>query len=92
VSDVVVRGEVPTEIRRSVELWIGCVAGALEECEYRGKLAKAGFEDVDMEPTRVYTAESARDVLAGAGLSADAIAAVDGKFISAFVRARKPLP
>jgi len=92
VSDVVVRGEVPSEIRRSVELWIGCVAGALEECEYRAKLAKAGFEDIDMEPTRVYTAESARDFLAGAGLSAEAIAAVDGKFISAFVRARKPAP
>ena len=91
VSDVVVRGEVPSEIRRSVELWIGCVAGALEGSEYRAKLAKAGFQDVDLEPTRVYTAESARDVLAGAGLSAEAIASVDGKFISAFVRARKPL-
>jgi arsenite methyltransferase len=91
VSDVVVRGEVPSEIRRSVELWIGCVAGALEESEYRAKLAKAGFQDIDLEPTRVYTAESARDVLAGAGLSAEAIASVDGKFISAFVRARKPL-
>jgi len=92
VSDVVVRGEVPSEVRRSVELWIGCVAGALEESEYRGKLAKAGFEDIDVEPTRVYTAESARDFLAGAGLSAEAIAAADGKFISAFVRARKPAP
>ena len=92
VSDVVVRGEVPAEIRRSVELWIGCVAGALEESEYRAKLAKAGFEDIDVEPTRVYTAESARDFLAGAGLSAEAIASADGKFISAFVRARKPLP
>jgi hypothetical protein len=91
VSDVVVRGEVPSEIRRSVELWIGCVAGALEESEYRAKLAKAGFEDIDVEPTRVYTAESARDYLAGAGLGAEAIASIDGKFISAFVRARKPL-
>jgi len=90
VSDVVVRGEVPPEIRRSVELWIGCVAGALEESEYRAKLAKAGFEDIDLEPTRVYTAESAREFLTGAGLSAEAIASVDGKFISAFVRARKP--
>src|SRR5262252_3933076 len=90
VSDVVVRGEVPAEIRRSVELWIGCVAGALEESEYRAKLAKAGFENVDLEPTRVYTAESAREFLTGAGLSAEAIASVDGKFISAFVRARKP--
>ncbi len=91
VSDVVVRGAVPSEIRRSVELWIGCVAGALEESEYRAKLAKAGFEDIDLEPTRIYTAESARDFLPGAGLGAEAIAAVDGKFISAFVRARKPL-
>jgi arsenite methyltransferase len=90
VSDVVVRGEVPAAIRRSVELWIGCVAGALEESEYRAKLAKAGFEEVEVEPTRIYTAESAREVLAGAGLGAEAIAAVDGKFISAFVRARKP--
>ncbi len=92
VSDVVVRGEVPAEIRRSIELWIGCVAGALEELEYRAKLAKAGFEGVDVEPTRVYTAESARDFLAGVGLGAEAIAAADGKFISAFVRARKPAP
>jgi arsenite methyltransferase len=91
VSDVVVRGEVPAAIRRSVELWIGCVAGALEESEYRAKLAKAGFEEVEVEPTRIYTAESARDVLAGAGLGPEAIAAVDGKFISAFVRARKPI-
>jgi arsenite methyltransferase len=91
VSDVVVRGEVPPVIRRSVELWIGCVAGALEESEYRAKLAKAGFEAIDVEPTRVYTAESARDSLADAGLDAEAIASIDGKFISAFVRARKPL-
>jgi hypothetical protein len=91
VSDVVVRGEVPSEIRRSVELWIGCVAGALEESEYRAKLAKAGFEDIDVEPTRIYTAESARDFLAEAGLGADAIASVEGKFMSAFVRGRKPL-
>jgi arsenite methyltransferase len=92
VSDVVVRGAVPSEIRRNVELWIGCVAGALEESEYRAKLAKAGFEHVDVEPTRIYTAESASDYLAGAGLSAEAIASIGGKFISAFVRARKPLP
>jgi ubiquinone/menaquinone biosynthesis C-methylase UbiE len=90
VSDVVVRGEVPAAIRRSVELWIGCVAGALEESEYRAKLAKAGFEDIDVEPTRIYTAESARDLLASAQLGDEAIAAVDGKF-SAFVRARKPV-
>jgi arsenite methyltransferase len=91
VSDVVVRGEVPAAIRRSVELWIGCVAGALDEAEYREKLAKAGFEGIDLEPTRVYRAEDARQFLAGAGLDAAAIAPqVDGKFMSAFVRARKP--
>src|SRR5262249_56478596 len=79
VSDVVVRGEVPAALRRSVELWIGCVAGALEELEYRTKLAKAGFDEIDVEPTRIYTAEGARDFLAGAGLGADAIAAMDGE-------------
>ena len=89
VSDVVVRGEVPTEIRRSVELWIGCVAGALEEAEYRVKLEKAGFEAVDLEPTRIYRAEDARDFLSRARQDFD-VAAVDGKFMSAFVRARKP--
>jgi ubiquinone/menaquinone biosynthesis C-methylase UbiE len=92
VSDVVVRGDVPAALRRNVELWIGCVAGALEESEYRAKLAKAGFEEISVEPTRIYTAESAREVLAGAGFGADAIAAMDGKFASAFVRARKPRP
>src|SRR6266511_1285480 len=92
VSDVVVRGEVPDQIRRSVELWIGCVAGALEHDEYRARLAKAGFEGIDLEPTRVYRVEDARDFLAGSGIDGDAIAAqVDGKFMSAFVRARKPL-
>jgi arsenite methyltransferase len=92
VSDVVVRGEVPAAIRRSVELWIGCVAGALDETAYREKLAKAGFEEIDVEPTRIYRAEDAREFLArDAGLDADAIAPqVDGKFMSAFVRARKP--
>ena len=91
VSDVVVRGEVPTEIRRSVELWIGCVAGALEGSQYREKLAKAGFEAIDVEPTRIYRAEDAREFLTGAGLDLEAIAPhVDGKFMSAFVRARKP--
>jgi SAM-dependent methyltransferase len=90
VSDVVVRGEVPADIRRSVELWIGCVAGALSEDDYRAKLVKAGFTDVDIEPTRIYRAEDAREFLAGAGLDADAIAPeVNGKFMSAFVRARK---
>ena len=91
VSDVVVRGEVPSQIRRSIELWIGCVAGALEEEEYRAKLAKAGFEAIDLEPTRIYRVEDARELLAGAGIDADAVAPqVDGKFMSAFVRARKP--
>ena len=92
VSDVVVRGEVPAQIRRSVELWIGCVAGALEHDEYRAKLAKAGFEGIDLEPTRVYRVEDAREFLAKSGIDVDAIAPqVDGKFMSAFVRARKPL-
>jgi arsenite methyltransferase len=91
VSDVVVRGAVPPEIRKSVELWIGCVAGALEDGEYRAKLAKAGFEAIDLEPTRIYRTADARDFLAGSGIDADAIAPdVDGKFMSAFVRARKP--
>ena len=91
VSDVVVRGEVPAEIRRSVELWIGCLAGALEEREYRDKLAAAGFEGIDLEPTRVYRVEEAREFLTGAGLDVDAIAPqVADRFMSAFVRARKP--
>ena len=91
VSDVVVRGEIPAAIRRSVELWIGCVAGALEEQEYRDKLGKAGFEGIDVEPTRVYRVEDAREFLAKSGMDTDAIAAqVDGKFMSAFIRARKP--
>jgi len=91
VSDVVVRGEVPAAIRRSVELWIGCVAGALEEADYRAKLGKAGFEAIDVEPTRIYRTEDAREFLDREGIDAAAIApAVDGKFMSAFVRARKP--
>ncbi len=91
VSDVVVRGEVPAALRRNVELWIGCVAGALDESDYRAKLEKAGFQAIDVEPTRIYRAEDAREFLAGAGLDADALASeVDGKFMSAFVRARKP--
>jgi SAM-dependent methyltransferase len=92
VSDVVVRGEVPAAIRRSVELWIGCVAGALEESEYRSKLSGAGFEQVEVEPTRIYRAEDAREFFARADLDIETIAPmVDGKFMSAFVRARKPL-
>ena len=91
VSDVVVRGEMPPAIRKSVELWIGCVAGALEEQEYREKLTKAGFGAIDLEPTRIYRVEDAREFLAGAGLDGDAIASeVDSKFMSAFVRAQKP--
>jgi ubiquinone/menaquinone biosynthesis C-methylase UbiE len=91
VSDVVVRGEVPPAIRRNVELWIGCVAGALEEREYDAKLAKAGFEAIEIVPTRIYRAADAREFLAQAGIDAEAVAPViDGKFMSAFVRARKP--
>ncbi|MGH9430900.1 MAG: arsenite methyltransferase [Terriglobia bacterium] len=91
VSDVVVRGDAPAGIRRSVELWIGCVAGALEEAAYRAKLADAGFEDIEIEPTRVYRIDDACQFLAGMGIDADAIAPqIDGKFMSAFVRARRP--
>ena len=91
VSDVVVRGPVPAEIRRSVELWVGCVAGAMEESEYRGKLAAAGFVEIEIEPTRVYGVEDARQFLTAQGIDVDAIApAVEGKFASAFIRARKP--
>jgi SAM-dependent methyltransferase len=91
VSDIVVRGEVPAEIRRSVESWIGCIAGALEEYEYRSKLSAAGFEAIEVEPTRIYTIADASDFLKSAQLDADRIAAtVDGKFMSAFIRARKP--
>lgn len=91
VSDVVVRGEVPEDIRRSVELWIGCVAGALEESEYRRLLAEVGFEAIEVEPTRIFRAEDAHDFIESAKLDPEALAAsVDGKFMSAFVRARKP--
>ena len=91
VSDVVVRGPVPAEIRRGLERWLGCVAGALDESDYRAKLARVGFEAIELEPTRVYRLEDARELLAGAGLDADAIPRhVDGQVMSAFVRARKP--
>jgi arsenite methyltransferase len=91
VSDVVTRGEMPAEIRQSVLLWVGCVAGALEENEYRSKLASAGFENIEIEPTRVYRVEDAREFLAGQNIDVDAIAPqVDGKIMSAFVRAVKP--
>jgi 2-polyprenyl-3-methyl-5-hydroxy-6-metoxy-1,4-benzoquinol methylase len=92
VSDVVTRGEINPQIRQSVLLWVGCVAGALDETEYRDKLAAAGFEQIDIEPTRVYRAEDARDILTANGLDVNIIAAdVDGKFMSAFVRAVRPV-
>lgn len=92
VSDVVIRGPVPGEIRKNMELWAGCVAGALEETEYRTELQQAGFENVSIEPTRIYSAEVVRAFLADAGLDIESIAPqVDGTFMSAFVRARKPL-
>jgi SAM-dependent methyltransferase len=91
VSDVVVRGDVPADIRKSIELWVGCVAGALQDSEYIFKLTAAGFEQVTIEPTRVYKVEDAQQFLAAQGIDADSIAAeVEGKFISAFIRARKP--
>ena len=92
VSDIVTRGEMPPEIRKNALLWAGCVAGALEENEYREKLAAAGFGDIRIEPTRIYHVEDARAFLAEQGIAADAIAAqADGKFMSAFIRAAKPL-
>jgi arsenite methyltransferase len=91
ISDVVVRGEVPVNVRKSMELWVGCIAGALEENEYREKLARAGFASIDVEPTRVYKIEEAREFLEAAGLDAAAVGPqIEGKFISAFVRATKP--
>jgi ubiquinone/menaquinone biosynthesis C-methylase UbiE len=92
VSDVVVRGEVPEEIRHSVELWVGCVAGALQDTEYTEKLTKTGFEAVEIEPTRIYDIEDARQFLTGQGMDVDAIApVVAGKFMGAFIRATKPI-
>ena len=91
VSDVVVRGEVPTAVRRSMELWVGCVAGALEESEFRTLLAEAGFEAIDIEPTRLYKSEDARQFLAESGVDVDAnLDQIDGRFMAAFVRAVKP--
>jgi 2-polyprenyl-3-methyl-5-hydroxy-6-metoxy-1,4-benzoquinol methylase len=90
VSDVVTRGEVDAQIRQNILLWVGCVAGALEENEYRGKLVSAGFEQVEIEPTRIYRVEDAREFLTEKGLDVDALAPqADGKFMSAFVRATK---
>ncbi len=91
VSDVVVRGSVPDALRQSMQLWVGCMAGALEEQDYRNKLAAAGFGEIDIEPTRIYRAEDARPFLREAGIDVDAIAPqVEGKFVSAFIRATKP--
>lgn len=91
VSDIVVRGSVPAEIRKNMELWAGCVAGALEEAEYRSLLERAGFQDIGVEPTRIYRAEDAKEFLSGSGLDLGAIAReVDGTFMSAFIRAAKP--
>jgi arsenite methyltransferase len=91
VSDVVVRGDVPADIRKNIELWVGCVAGALQESEYTSKLSTAGFHQITIEPTRIYKIDDARQFLAAQGIDADAIATqVAGKFISAFIRGRKP--
>jgi arsenite methyltransferase len=91
VSDVVVRGEVPADVRQNMLLWVGCIAGALEDYEYVAKLGKAGFDSIDIEPTRVYNVEDARSFLTGQCFDADAIAPqVQGKFMSAFIRATKP--
>ena len=90
VSDIVTRGEIPAELRRNVELWVGCIAGALDEEEYLGKLRAAGFLDAAIEPTRVYRVDEAREFLSEKGLDVDRIAPLlDGKFYSGFVRARK---
>lgn len=90
VSDIVLRGELPAEIAHSLELWAGCVAGALQETAYRRLLAAAGFEEIEVEPTRVYTVEDSRDFLSELGITAAAAAAAEGRIMSAFVRARKP--
>jgi arsenite methyltransferase len=90
VSDIVVRKPLPATVRRDAELWAGCMAGALEEWTYRGLLEETGFVDVEIVPTRIYTRDDARALMAGSGLSAEDLDAVDGAFMSAFVRARKP--
>jgi arsenite methyltransferase len=91
VSDVVVRGDVPEQVRRSMEMWVGCIAGALQEYEYVAKLARAGFDEIDIEPTRVYSIEDARQFLTGEGIDVDAIAPeVGNRFMSVFIRAVKP--
>jgi SAM-dependent methyltransferase len=90
VSDVVVRGEMPADIQRRLELWAGCIAGALAESDYRSKLSAAGFEGIEIEPTRIYTARDAKAILDGNEDLEKIAQVVDGKFMSAFVRARKP--
>ena len=91
VSDVAVRGEAPESVRQSMLLWVGCIAGALEESDYRAKLEAVGFESVELEPTRIYDIEDARVFLTEAGIAVDEIAPlVEGKFLSAFIRATKP--
>jgi arsenite methyltransferase len=91
VSDVVTRGEIPPEIRKSVLLWVGCIAGALEENDYRGKLAAVGFEQIEVQPTRIYRIEDAREFLTSKDIDVEALAPhIDGKFLSAFIRAVKP--
>jgi arsenite methyltransferase len=93
VSDVVVRGDVPEQVRRSMEMWVGCIAGALHDDEYIGKLVKAGFSGIGIEPTRVYSIEDARQFLAGEGIDVDEMAPqIENKFMSAFIRAVKPAP
>ncbi len=91
VSDVVTRGDVPPEVRQNMLLWVGCIAGALQDSEYVAKLAKSGFDNINIEPTRVYSIEDARTFLSAQGIDVDAMAsAVEGKFMSAFIRAIKP--
>ena len=91
VSDVVTRGEIPADVRRNVEMWVGCLAGALDEQEFLGLLGEVGFENASIEPTRIYEVEQARSFLEDAGMDVDALAAqVDGRFMAAFVRATKP--
>jgi ubiquinone/menaquinone biosynthesis C-methylase UbiE len=92
VSDVVIRGEVPAQVRKSMELWVGCIAGALEETEYRQKLQGAKFDCVELEPTRIYQVEEAREFLTAAGLDADVVGPqIKDKFMSSFIRAKKPV-
>jgi arsenite methyltransferase len=91
ISDILVRREIPASIRKNLELWVGCIAGALSDYDYVAKLAKAGFDNIDIEPTRIHSIEDARTFLAGKGLDVDAQAGhLEGKFMSALVRATKP--